>query len=246
MTRCIFLFLFYFPIWSFSQIDTLFVYGPGGPYAPIKECAGIFNSSNNNFFVKIIAGPENKWIVKAKNNADIIYGGSEYMFTSFSKKYPDILDLETRQELYKRRAAILVRPGNPKNIKSIKDLGRKGIHILDVNGAGQLGLWEDISGKEDMIGQIQNNIYQSFDNTALGIEEWKKDSIYDAWITYLSWHYRLSKETQIVEIPSNINVYRGTPIALTKAGKNKKCAQKFVEFLRTEQSHHIFQKWGWE
>ena len=60
-----------------------------------------------------------------------------------------MLDDKSRVELYVRPAGILVRKDNPKKIKSFDDLTRSGVRIVDVNGAGQLGLWEDLAGPRD-------------------------------------------------------------------------------------------------
>jgi len=68
------------------------------------------------------------------------------MLTEFMLKHPDLVDPRTRTSLYIRPAGILVRPGNPKKIKSLKDLTKDGVRIVDVNGAGQLGLWRTWPG----------------------------------------------------------------------------------------------------
>lgn len=228
-----------------AQTDTLYVYGPGGPFAPINECAQLFGKKHN-IVVKVTAGPEANWIGDALSNADIIFGGAEYMLTSFALKHPGMIDSSTRTELYKRGAAILVRLGNPKHIKNLADLTKKGIRILDVNGAGQFGLWEDLAGKQNLIEEIQRNIKTSFENTALGISAWKADTTYDAWITYASWHYRLKDITQLVKIPTAINVYRGTPIAITNRSAHKDLSELFINFMLSNDGHIIFKKWGWE
>jgi accessory colonization factor AcfC len=230
---------------AFAQTDTLHVYGPGGPLSAITECAKSF-TAKTGIPVKVSGGPEPKWLAQAQQNADVIYGGSEYMLTQFIQMHPGMADATTRVELYKRAAAILVRPGNPKHIKTLKDLTKPGIHILDVNGAGQFGLWEDIAGKENLIAGIQQNITGSFANTALGIDAWKKDSSYDAWITYASWHNNLKDITQVVALPVNLRIYRGTPIALAQNSKHVAQAKEFIKFLKSVQGHLIFQQWGWE
>ncbi len=247
MKNLLFLFTFFIlcPTTIQAQKVTLYIYGPGGPIAPIEECAKIFGTKNN-IIIKVTAGPEPKWIETAEQNADLIYGGAAYMLTSFAMKYADFIDQNSRTELYKRGAAILVRPGNPKNIRSIKDLSKPGINILDVNGAGQLGLWEDIDGKKDAIDGIQKNIKQSFANTALGIAGWKGDNSFDAWINYESWHYRLKDITEVVKLPNSINIYRGTPIAVTTISKNKELSKQFIDFMKTKEGHSIFKKWGWK
>ena len=208
---------------SYAQ-DTLFVYGPGGPQAPMEECAHLF-SVKYSIPVKVIAGPETKWIEDALQKADLIFGGAEYMLTQFAMQHPGFIDSTTRAELYKRA---------------------EGIKILDVNGAGQLGMWEDIAGKQNLIGPIQQNIARSFANTAQAIDAWKTDRTYDAWIIYASWHYRLKQHTTLIKIPPAQTVYRGTPIAVTTITDQKAAALKFVRYLKTNEAHRVFHKWGWE
>ena len=229
-----------------SQSDHVIrVYGPGGPLGPIKETAEHF-SAETGIKVEVTAGPEGKWIGQAKQDADIIFGGSEYMLQDFIFNHPEMIDTKSRTELYPRAAGILVRKGNPKKIESLEDLTKNGVKILDVNGAGQLGLWEDLAGRKGLIGGISQNINLSVKSSAEAIERWKSNSSMDAWITYESWHYRLQDVTDLVELPEEEKLYRGTPIALTKITDQKKEAQQFIDYLRTEESHQIFQKWGWK
>lgn len=230
---------------TLAQKDTLFIYGPGGPLGPIKESGELF-TKQTGIPVKVTAGPEDKWIEVAKKNADLVFGGAEYMLTSFSMKHKGFVDSNTRVALYKRAAGILVRPGNPKNIRSLKDLAKPGIKLIDVNGAGQFGMWEDLAGKQNLIGPIQKNIVKSYPNTAEAIEAWKTDPGYDAWIIYASWHYRLKDHTQLVKIAASETVYRGTPIAITTFTDQRDEAKKFISFMQTSSVHDIFKKWGWE
>lgn len=228
-----------------AQSDTLYVYGPGGPQAAMEECAKVF-SKKISVHVKVVAGPEASWIEQAKQNADVIFGGAEYMLTQFAMQHPGLIDSSTRTELYKRGAAILVRPGNPKKITSLKDLIKPGVRILDVNGAGQLGMWEDLAGKQNLIAGIQKNIQKSFPNTALAIDAWKTDNSYDAMISYTSWYLRLKDVSELVKIPPAQTVYRGTPVSITTITNQKKEAQQFIRFLLSDEGHAIFKKWGWE
>lgn len=228
-----------------AQEKTLNVYGPGGPLEPMKECAEIF-SKTNRIEVKVVAGPESQWIAQAKQDSDLIFGGAEYMLTQFVQNHPGLVDIKTRETLYIRAAGILVRKGNPKQIKSLRDLTKEGICLLDVNGAGQLGLWEDMAGAKGLIPGIQRNIALSVTTSAEAIEKWKAMPELDAWITFESWHYRLKDVTDLVKLPKNEKTYRGTPIAISRISKDKEKARQFINFLRTEEAHKIFQKWGWK
>ncbi|HEX5564462.1 MAG TPA: substrate-binding domain-containing protein [Sporosarcina sp.] len=223
--------------------NTVYVYGPGGPLGPMEELAKRY-SKGKGIQVHVTGGPEGKWIEQAKKDGDIIYGGSSYMLQNFSFSHPELLDEESWVELYSRPAGILVRKGNPKNIHSMKDLAKDGVRIVDVNGAGQLGLWEDLAGRESLIPDIRKNIATSVKTSAEAIELWKSDSTIDAWITYESWHYRLQDVTDLVKLKDKL--YRGTPIALTEKGSKNKQAVKFLAFLQTEEAQEVFRKWGWK
>ncbi len=177
---------------------------------------------------------------------ETLFSGSRVYVDGIYSKQRKSHRKSTRTSLYQRGAAILVRPGNPKNILGIKDLCKKGVRIMDVNGAGQLGMWEDLAGKQNLISCIAKNIIRSFPNTALAISDWKSNPDYDAWITYSSWNKNLDKLTEAVKISSDIQVYRGTPIVMTKKGYKSRMAKDFIQYLKSDDAHRIFQKWGWE
>lgn len=228
-----------------TQNKTLMIYGPGGPLGPMKECAEIFSKAYG-IELKVVAGPESQWIAQAKQDGDLIFGGAEYMLTDFILRHPGLVDEKTRTHLYIRAAGILVRKGNPKRIESLSDLTKHGIRLIDVNGAGQLGLWEDMAGAKGFIPGIQQNIAISVPTSAEAIEKWKSMPELNAWITFESWHYRLKDVTDLVRLPENERIYRGTPVAITKISKSSGKATQFIEFLKTEEAHKIFQKWGWK
>ena len=54
-----------FALFANAQLDTLFVYGPGGPQAPMEECAKIF-SKKTLIPGRVIEGHETNWIDQAK------------------------------------------------------------------------------------------------------------------------------------------------------------------------------------
>lgn len=228
-----------------AQEAALKVYGPGGPQGPMQECAEMLGQERG-VKVEIIAGPEKKWIEQAKMQADVFFGGAEYMLTQFMEKNPDLENNASRTELYPRAAGILVRPGNPKNIRTLADLARDGVRLVDVTGAGQLGLWEDLAGRHGLIAGIQRNIAVSVPTSAEAIEKWKAQPELDAWITYESWHYRLKETTELVRLPAADKLYRGTPIALARQSKQPKLAAEFIAYLKSDVGHGVFRKWGWK
>ncbi|WP_237262391.1 substrate-binding domain-containing protein [Sporosarcina ureae] len=170
------------------------------------------------------------------------------MLRNFLFSHPGLLNEDSWVELYSRPAGILVRKGNPKNIQTFADLTKEQVRIVDVNGAGQLGRWEDMTGRKGLIPGIQQNIAVSVKTSAEAIELWNSDSTIDAWITYESWYYRLQNETDLVTFPKEDKLYRGTTAALTVKGANKKAAESFLTYLQTEEAHEVkccrWRRWG--
>lgn len=140
----------------------------------------------------------------------------------------------------------MVRKGNPKKIRSLADLAKDNIRLLVVNGSDQVGLWEDIAGVQGLIPDLQKGITVNVSSSAEAIERWKTTTTLDVWITFESWHYRLEEVTDLVRLPKEERIFRGTPVVSTHFYKNKESARMFIDFLKTEQCHAVFQKWGWE
>ena len=229
---------------AFAQTDTLHVYGPGGPFGPMNECAVQFGKMNS-VRVSVKAGPESVWIDNALENADVIFGGAEYMLSQFNFLHPELIDNKTRTTLYTRPSGILVRPGNPQGIVEAEDLFKPGIKILVVSGAGQTGLWEDMFGRADQLEDIFPNIYKIAYNGKNAIELWNEHPEIDAWLTWESWHYRLRGITELVQLNEKYTVYRGTPIAIAKQANNEQLAEKFIKYLKSPEARKIFEGWGW-
>lgn len=224
--------------------QSLHVYGPGGPMDPMKECANLYEQKTA-VKVEVTAGPEKTWIDLAEVNADVIFGGAEYMLTQFDLDHKGFLLPGSRVELYDRAVGIFVRPGNPKHIHDIADLAKPGVHLLDVNGAGQTGLWEDLAGRKGLIPAISSNITASVANSAEGVEKWSTWPQLDAWINYESWAKSLTGKAELVRLPESERLYRGTPAAITSRSASQDQARLFLTFLQSPQAHAIFVKWGW-
>jgi len=139
-----------------------------------------------------------------------------------------------------------VRRGNPKGIKSLEDLASKEVYLLDLNGDGSLGLWEDVAGKKGLIPHLRKKIAITVETGAEAIEKWKSAPALDAWITFEAWHDTLKDKTDWVKIPKDETVYRGTAAVATNFHKNREAARKFLEFLKTPECQAVFRKWGWE
>jgi accessory colonization factor AcfC len=225
----------------------LHVYGPGGPLPAMKEAADTF-SKEKHVQVVVTAGPLPKWLHDAQQNADLIYSGSEDMMSDFQVALQGTLDPATIVPLYLRKAAILVRPGNPSHIRGLEDLQQPGHRILVVNGAGQKGLWEDVVERRGDIASVtkfRTNIATVALNSADARTDWVQDKSLDAWLIWNIWQVSNPSLADIVPVDEAHQIYRDCGIGLTTQRRSRPEASEFIRFLQSPEGTRIFQKWGW-
>jgi accessory colonization factor AcfC len=233
---------------SDKTVPVLRAYGPGGPAPAMREAAKEFGAKKG-IVVEITAGPTLAWKDQAMKNADLIFSGSEYMMTDFVRKdLPGLIDSSTIRTLYLRPSTILVRPGNPKGIKGIKDLVRLGIKILVVEGAGQVGMWEDVAGRTGdvkLVDGVRRNIGFFASNSAEAKKLWNSDMSYDAWLIWTIWQKESPASADLVNTETENTIYRSCGIAITTRSGQKVIAKDFADFVQSAEGQEIFKKWGW-
>ena len=224
------------------------VYGPGGPAPAMREAAARFGA-RKGITVIVSAGPTPAWKDQAAKDADLIYSGSEYMMTDFVRRdLPGVIDTSTIRTLYLRPSALLVRPGNPKGITSIRDLTKPGIKVLVVEGAGQVGMWEDVAGRTGdarLVGDVRRHIGAFAANSAEAKKLWNGDASYDAWLIWTIWQKENPASADLVSIEPEHRIYRSTGIAVTHRSALRGAASAFADFLQSDEGRAIFEKWGW-
>lgn len=222
------------------------VYGPGGPAPAMKEAAAVFQS-RTGIAVEITAGPTSEWIDEARVDADLVFSGAEHMMTDFIKALePQVLP-QTAYPLYVRPSAILVRPGNPKRIRGLRDLLRPGRRVVVVNGAGQIGLWEDLVGQLGdvrAVRALRRNIAHFASSSAEAQTLWNSNAEVDAWIVWNVWSSKGRTPADVVPIERDLRIYRDTGIAFTRRGTRSESA-RFAAFLSSDTARAIFASHGW-
>ncbi|MDT7953901.1 MAG: substrate-binding domain-containing protein [Acetobacteraceae bacterium] len=227
--------------------ETLHVYGPGGPLPAMREAAATFGKTAG-VDVQVTAGPTPQWLPQAKQDADLIFSGSEVMMSDFIAAMPDQIDPATVTPLYLRPSAVLVRPGNPRHIAGIADLLHPGHRILVVNGAGQQGLWEDVAGRLGDLASVKAfraNIAVVAKNSAEAKQAWTEDKTLDAWLIWGIWQVANPTLADQVAVEPEYRIYRDTGLALTRRGETRPGAKQFAAFLASPEGARIFAKWGW-
>jgi accessory colonization factor AcfC len=214
----------------------------------MREAAKAFGEKKG-IRVEINAGPTPTWKDQSMKDADLIFSGSEYMMTDFVQRdLPGLIDTATIRTLYLRPSAILVRPGNPKGIKGIKDLAKPGLRILVVQGAGQLGMWEDVAGRTGsvkLVDAVRRNIGFFAPNSGEAKKLWSSDLTYDVWLIWTIWQKESPASADLINIEPENAIYRSCGIAITNRSERKASAKEFSDFLQSAEGQDIFVKWGW-
>ncbi len=227
----------------------LFVYGPGGPASVMTELAQQFSEKTGEK-ITVIAGPLSQWIERAKENADVIYSGNSSMMDHLISVLPDQLSYDDVRVLNIREAGIVVRPNNPRKIRRFEDLTRDDIRVMVVNGAGQVGLYEDMAlkgGDRSVLVKLRKNIAFYARNTREAIDKWNSDNTIDAFIVWTHWGITLGKrEATFINVDSAHVIYRAAEIAITKTSPNRQRAGEFIEFLQTQQAQEVWRAMGWK
>lgn len=227
---------------------TLHVYGPGGPAPAMKEAARFF-SAKRSVNVEVTAGPTPAWKEQALKDADLIFSGSEYMMTDFVQRdLPSLIKPEAVRTLFLRPSAILVRPGNPKGIKGVRDLLKPGFRVMVVQGAGQLGLWEDVVGRTGdvaLVRAFRKQIAVHAANSAEARKAWVADPTLDAWLIWNIWQKASPDLADAVPTEPQFTIYRSCGAAVTSRTSDPAMAEAFLAFLESAEGRALFAKWGW-
>lgn len=212
------------------------------PAKPAREAAALYEQKTG-LKIEFVGGPPGSWKDKVKaGEGDLVLLGAEYLMDDFQKE--GLILPETRTSLGSRVAAILVPKGNPKRIASVKDLAAPGVRIMIMPVGAQVGLWEDVAAKAGLVAEIRKNIVERAPNGIKSVEFWKEGAgtKYDAWLTWSAFHAVTPDNTEIVELPRDLQVMRSVTIAVAKASRNRDAAEKFINFLTGPEGRDIHEK----
>lgn len=225
---------------------SLKVFSTGLPAIPLRGVANIFEKKHGIKFM-IIAGPVEQWLPTVlAGEGDIVSVGAEYIMDDLQEEHGLVIP-DSRTTVGYRRSVIIVRKGNPKDIRGIEDLAeRDDIRILICRGACQRGLWDDVASKAMLADKIRKKIVEYGTGCLDTYQRWRRsEGRIDAAIVWNVYGNVWPNDCDVVELPRDLQVYRSTNVAILKSTKDEKLARMFIDFLRTKDARSTYEKWGW-
>ena len=173
---------------------------------------------------------------------DLSISGAEYLLDDGEVR-GIVLPGERRLIAY-RESAIVVPKGNPAGIRSLEDLARPGLRV----GISMIdclkGLWEDVTGRAGLTDAIRPNI-TFHANGCVAIVEAVAQGLVDAAFGWTAFEHLGDGRLEIVQLPAEHRVYRGTGIGMLKFTKQPERARAFMDFLITPEARACYAQRRW-
>jgi molybdate transport system substrate-binding protein len=173
---------------------------------------------------------------------DLAIAGAEYLLDDGEIR--GIVQRHQRRTIAYRASAILVPAGNPKNVHCVDDMAkpevRVGVSVIDC----LKGLWEDISARLGLLDKIRGNICY-YANGCISIVEAVATGQVDAAFGWTAFAHLEPERMEIIEMPKEQQVLRGTAVALLSFAKNIEAAKQFMDFLASSEARQLYKTFGW-
>jgi len=213
---------------------------------PALEAKAVYEKAHPGVVVDMTFGGSGTLLnqMKLEQTGDIYLPGSDDFMEKAEKE--EAVIPSTRRVVAYLVPVINVRRGNPKGIRSLRDLARPGIRVgLGNAGAVCLGdVAEEILRLAGVEEQVKNNVVTyatSCEQTQQLLQLGEVDAII-GWDSFKSW---APDKIENVQIPARYLRVRNVPAAVSVYSKRRKAAEDFIAFLTSKQGKAIFKKHGY-
>jgi molybdate transport system substrate-binding protein len=229
--------------------DSLMIFAGAASKPPTEEAAKAFEAKTG-VKVDVIFGGSGYVLSQMMlgKKGDLYFpGSSDYMELAKKK---EVVFPETEKVIVYLVPAINVQKGNPKNVKTLKDLSRAGLKVAIANpegvcvGAYAVEIVEALFTPEEKEAFRKNliNYTESCEKTATAISLKAADAV----IGWRVFHYWDPERIETIPLEKSQIIRIGyIPIAVAKFTANRPLAQQFIDFLLSEDGKKIFRKYNY-
>ena len=240
-------FLTFFSSFVQAQENSLLIFAGAASKPPTEEIAATF-TKKTGIKVDLVFGGSGyvlSQMILGKQGDIYFPGSSDYMELAKKK---NVIFPDTEKIAVYLVSSINVVKGNPKNIKSLKDLLKPGIKVAIANPEGVcVGAYaveiieKNFTAKEKTMFKANLiNYTESCEKTATAIALKTVDAVI-GWSVFQYWN---PSQIETIKLQAKEIIRIGyIPIAVSKFTKNQKLAQKFIDFLLSKEGKSVFKKY---
>ncbi len=173
---------------------------------------------------------------------DLAIGGAEYLLDDGEVR--GTVRKGKRRTIASRIYAIVVPAGNPKDIRSMSDMATPGVRIAVSVIDCLKGLWEDICARLGLLEEVRRNI-AFHANGCVAIVEAVAQGKVDAAFGWTAFKHLDPERLDVVELPREQQVLRGTGVGLLSFARQPEAAEEFMDFLTSPQARACYEQYGW-
>jgi len=232
---------------GFAESKSLLVFAGSASKPPTEEAAKVFESKTG-VKVDLLFGGSGyvlSQMMLAKKGDLYFPGSSDFMETA--KKKGAVYN-ETERKVVYLVPAINVRKGNPKNIRKLSDLTAPGLRVAIARpdtvcvGLYAVEIIENNLAKEQIKALRKNivNYTESCEKTATTISLHTADAVL-GWSVFQYWDPERIETVNLAK--EEISRVGYIPIAISRYTKDRGAAQKFIDFILSDEGKAIFRKY---
>ena len=229
--------------------ERLMVFAGAASQPPTEEAAKVFEQKTG-VKVEVVFGGSGYVLSQMMlgKQGDLYFPGSSDFMEIAKKK--DAVYPETEKNVVYLVSAINVQKGNPKQIKSLKDLTKPGLKVAIANPEGVcVGTYaveiieKNFTAEEkELFRKNLVNYTESCEKTATAVALKAADAVI-GWSVFQYWN---PERIETVPLQAAELVRIGyIPIAIAKYTKNKELAQQFIDFLLSEEGKALYRKYSY-
>jgi len=173
---------------------------------------------------------------------DLAISGAEYLLDD--GEIQGIVQKGQRRFIAARKSAIIVPKGNPAGIENLNDLAVKDVRIAVSVIDCCKGMWEDVTVRQGLAAAVQGNI-SFYANGCVALVEAVASGEVDAAFGWSAFGHLDPERIEVVELPAEQQVWRGTSVCLLSTACWEEGARKFMEFLASPESVACYDRYGW-
>ncbi len=233
------------PSWAGSGLT---VYAGAGLMKPMEELRINFEKENN-VKIKVHYGGSGEifGMLAMGQCCDVFIPGAE-KYTNDAEKKGWLLP-GTKRRVVRHIPVLVVPRGNPAKIKNISDLAGANVRVTlgDPRACAIGKVSKKLLQKNHLYKKVKPNIVVSGPtvNQLLIYVAMNRVDVSIIWEDIVAWGAGRGK-VQVIHIPDKNNIIKTVPCSVTRCSKNPKLAEKFNNYISSDNAVKVWEKWGFK